>query len=131
MARSAFRRTPEGKFASTCLDDYPHALSITEEQVTALAEHFTPVSELAATFNLPTHVFWKHFGDAALRGYMNSRIALRSTLMSRALAGENWALTRLASSVLGFKDDGFDYQIPVEDTDISDEELTIKLRQVK
>lgn len=125
--RSAFRRTPDGKFKSVNESDYPQLAEISEEDVIALAEQFTPVTEMAAFFEIPTGIFWRRFGNAALRGYMNTRIRLRKSLLQRAEAGESWALNRLATSVLGFAETGFNYEIPADNEEISDEELTEQL----
>lgn len=131
MARSAIRRNPNGTFKT---DEEAHAImdGIPEDDIMLLANDFVTVKEIAALYGIDPATFYKRFGDVILRGYLQTRIELKGTILSHARKGDKWALDRLAGSVLSWKENELiDLEIPQTEEQISPDELTEKLRRVK
>ena len=131
MANSAIRRNPKGQF--TTAEELKAIIdAIKPEDVTRLANDFVSVKEIAALYGVDPKTFWHRFGDDILTGYLQTRVELKSTILSKARSGERWALDRLAGSVLSWKEgELIDLEIPEEEKSLSPQEVTEALRRVK
>ena len=130
MANNVTLRSKNGKFQTD--PEIKEKLDVIDrEDVFELAKRFVTVKELADFYGIPYTIFYNHFRDTVRAAYLETRISLKTTIFEKAMAGDKWAMNRLATT-LGFVEDGkFDYEIPPEEQQMTPDELTQELRRVK